>query len=220
MYNNPMTEYQGTHLPLFPLELIVFPGQDLQLHIFEPRYRELIGECRETGITFGIPALIEKRLHPYGTEMQLVAVEKVYEDGRMDIKTRGIRCFRLLEFLEEVPGHLYSAGIVSFLANEEDPQPDTARELVDALRALRHLVDPNTEVEAPEGPGLSFSIAHEVGLELSQKIRLVSMERESERQAYLLEHLQRITAVLERANELRRLRGGNGHARKLRGDDA
>ncbi|MCU0326286.1 MAG: LON peptidase substrate-binding domain-containing protein [Spirosomaceae bacterium] len=82
-------------LPFFPLNLVAYPHEDLNLHIFEPRYRQLINECLETGQTFGIPPFINNRLLGYGTEMKVVELSKRYENGRMDIKTRGLRIFRI-----------------------------------------------------------------------------------------------------------------------------
>ena len=84
-------------LPVFPLSLVAFPGERLNLHIFEPRYKQLIQDCQDEGKTFGIPAYIDDHLNEFGTEMELTSIEKVYEDGSMDIKTRGVQVFRVLE---------------------------------------------------------------------------------------------------------------------------
>ncbi|HEY0108163.1 MAG TPA: LON peptidase substrate-binding domain-containing protein, partial [Fibrella sp.] len=74
-------------IPLFPLSLVVYPGEDLNLHIFEPRYRQLVSECIEEEKTFGIPAFIENKLPGYGTEVHVTTLHKRYDDGRMDVKT-------------------------------------------------------------------------------------------------------------------------------------
>src|ERR1700722_19507624 len=99
-------------LPIFPLDLVVYPGQLLNLHIFEPRYKQLINECKAGKKTFGIPSVFKDVLNEYGTEMELLEVSKVYPGGEMDIKTRGIKVFRIMEVLREVPQKLYSAAVV------------------------------------------------------------------------------------------------------------
>lgn len=90
-------------LPFFPLNLVAYPTENLNLHIFEPRYRQLINECLNEQKTFGIPAFINNKLPGYGTEMQIISLSKNYEDGRMDIKTKGLKVFRMLNFKIRFP---------------------------------------------------------------------------------------------------------------------
>ena len=75
-------------LPLFPLNVVAFPGEQLNLHIFEPRYKQLIAEIAQTNGTFGIPLFVNGRVAEYGTEMQLTNIEKVHPNGEIDIKTK------------------------------------------------------------------------------------------------------------------------------------
>jgi Lon protease-like protein len=76
-------------IPIFPLGVVIYPGEDLNLHIFEPRYKQLITECHQQKKLFGIPAIIESRLQDYGTLMEITEITTVHENGEMDIKTRG-----------------------------------------------------------------------------------------------------------------------------------
>ena len=103
-------------LPIFPLDIVVYPGQHLNLHIYEPRYKQLINECKTEGKTFGIPSVFKETLNEYGTEMELLEISEVYDNGEMDIKTNGLKIFRIMEVLREVPEKLYSAAIVVHLA--------------------------------------------------------------------------------------------------------
>ena len=80
-------------LPQFPLKIVVFPGEQLNLHIFEPRYKQLINECEAEDRTFGIPAFIEKRVMEIGTEVRLEKIVKRHLNGEMDIRTRGVGLF-------------------------------------------------------------------------------------------------------------------------------
>ena len=102
-------------LSLFPLNLIVYPGEDLNLHIFEQRYRQLINECLEDERTFGIPTFINNKLPGYGTEMHVTTLHKRYPDGRMDIKSKGLAVFRLVNFENPLPGKLYAGGEVELI---------------------------------------------------------------------------------------------------------
>src|SRR5207244_588754 len=99
-------------IPIFPLGLVVYPGQELNLHIFEPRYKQLINECKQEKKTFGIPSVFKDILNEFGTEMELLEISKVYAGGEMDIKTKGIKVFRIIEVLRDVPQKLYPAAVV------------------------------------------------------------------------------------------------------------
>jgi uncharacterized protein len=95
-------------IPIFPLNLVVYPGEDLNLHIFEPRYKQLISECVEQKKHFGIPSVVKDKMAELGTVMEVREVVKVHENGEMDIKTKGLNVFRVLEAITSVPDKLYS----------------------------------------------------------------------------------------------------------------
>ena len=88
-------------IPLFPLNVVLFPGEELPLHIFEPRYKQLINECYQTKKPFGIPPFINGQVTEMGTLVQVLEISQVYEDGKMDIKTEGLKVFRILEVIKE-----------------------------------------------------------------------------------------------------------------------
>ena len=104
-------------IPIFPLGIVVYPGEQLNLHIFEPRYKQLINECRQSGRPFGIPAVINNKLGELGTLVELAGVEQEYDNGEMDIRAKGLRVFRVLEIIREVPEKLYSGAIVNYPDN-------------------------------------------------------------------------------------------------------
>ena len=106
-------------IPIFPLAIVVYPGEQLNLHIFEPRYRQLINECFAAKKPFGIPAVIDNKINEMGTLVQVKEVSRVYEDGKMDIKTEGLQVFRMLEAIHELPDKLYSGAIVNYPDNDE-----------------------------------------------------------------------------------------------------
>ena len=80
-------------IPIFPLGIVVYPGEALNLHIFEPRYKQLITECFAEKKPFGIPSIIESRLQDFGTMVSVDEISKVHDDGEMDIKTHGQKFF-------------------------------------------------------------------------------------------------------------------------------
>ena len=114
-------------IPIFPLSIVVYPGENLNLHIFEPRYKQLIAECKENKKPFGIPAVIDNRLQDYGTLMEVVDIVKVYDNGEMDIKLKGEKVFRILEVIKTVPDKLYSGAIVNYPDNIEEGNIDLMR---------------------------------------------------------------------------------------------
>ena len=83
-------------IPIFPLGIVVYPGEDLNLHIFEPRYKQLTKECHEQKRPFGIPTVIEKKVQDYGSLVEVIEITKVHDNGELDIKTKGQRVFRIL----------------------------------------------------------------------------------------------------------------------------
>jgi Lon protease-like protein len=201
------------YLPFFPLNLVAFPTENVNLHIFEPRYQQLINECLKTGATFGVPVFINNKLPGYGTEMQVVELFKRYEDGRMDIKTRGLRVFRMTSFQNPVPQKLYAGGEVIFIEDSELALY-TSSELLRLLPELFKIL--NTEVEyKPDVQPFSYQIAHKVGLSIEQEYQLLSINNETDRQHFLIRHLTKaipIMAEMERAKAIIKM---NGHFKNL-----
>jgi Lon protease-like protein len=73
-------------IPIFPLGIVVYPGEDLNLHIFEPRYKQLINECYKEKKLFGIPSIIDNRIQDYGTLMQITEITTVHENGEIILR--------------------------------------------------------------------------------------------------------------------------------------
>ncbi|GMV91436.1 MAG: ATP-dependent protease [Candidatus Hydrogenedentota bacterium] len=202
-------------LPLFPLQLVVFPGEKLKLHIFEPRYKQLVGECQGEGITFGIPAYLEGRVAEFGTEMRLLNIFRTYENGETDVLVEGVAAFQLLRFQRAIPDKLYSGGDVLVIENDAVSYSITVEELASQYARFHELLKSGYSRDRFDAENLSFHIAHEVGLTLQQKVHLLSIPKESERQLMLLEHLHTVIPVLEGANETRKRVKGNGHFKTL-----
>jgi hypothetical protein len=201
-------------LPLFPLNLIAFPLEDLNLHIFEPRYRELINECLDNGTTFGIPTFLEGRLPGFGTEVKILSLSKRYEDGRMDIHTQGIRVFRILDFQNPVEMKLYAGGVVELLP-EPPISPSVMIGLTERVRILYNLLGETNTFDVNKPQPYSFQIAHKIGLSLEEEYKLLKMPTEAERQGFLIQHLERIIPVLQEVERTKERIKLNGHFKNL-----
>lgn len=202
-------------LPIFPLDLVVYPGQHLNLHIFEPRYKQLITECSKEGKTFGIPSVFKDTLNEYGTEMELLEVSRIYENGEMDIKTNGLKIFRIIDVLREVPDKLYSAAVVyevNYLPYDTGVLNPT---LADLIAKLHKLMGTNFDLYKKFPNPLSFDIAHYVALNPEDQYRLLAAPSEIGRQWFLIQHLKKLIPTLEEAEQLKERVQMNGHFRNL-----
>ncbi|GAA4358328.1 LON peptidase substrate-binding domain-containing protein [Hymenobacter saemangeumensis] len=202
-------------LPLFPLNLVVFPHEKLNLHIFEPRYRQLVRDCLEQGITFGIPPFLGNTLGELGTEMRLLSVEQTYTSGEMDIRTQAVRVFRINKFFREAPGKLYAAGQVEDVAQDDEPDPllrdiisQQVRQLYEALGLRKLLLELSPDYRI-------FDVAHHVGFSPEQEYQLLATTSEQERQEMLREHLDTILPVVLETERLKERVRLNGHFKNL-----
>lgn len=205
------------HLALFPLNLVVFPGEYLNLHIFEPKYRQLIIEAHDKGMHFGIPTVKQSSIGQntnklsYGTEVKLISLAKTYADGKMDIKTKGLRAFSVDEFIPKLDNRLYPAGDVTFLHNELDGDLVTSNRILELTAKLYRIM--KIEKKLPE-PVLEFSvfdIAHKIGLSQNQELHLLSFTKESERQEFVLDHLTSLIPIVTEMESMRKKIQMNGH---------
>ncbi len=203
-------------LPLFPLSLVAFPKENLNLHIFEPRYKQLIRECYEEEKPFGIPIFKEGKPLQYGTEMKLLEISKVYADDKMDIKTLGLRVFKLLDFHPIMGDKLYPGGEIEFL--EESVSDSTILEFQEVMQLVEQLyVAMNLELKLPEWSKewSIFQIAHKLALSFDQEVELLLITSESERLRYVKDHLQKVIPVIQEMNGLREKVQMNGHFKNV-----
>lgn len=202
-------------IPIFPLSIIVFPGENLNLHIFEPRYKQLINECFEQKKPFGIPAVVNKELKDLGTLVEVTAIKKVYEDGKMDITTRGVKVFRLLELIKEIPEKLYSGAIVNYPDDTDDGKRELMQKVVKGIKELHRLLEVSKDFKKPEEELKAFDVAHHMGLNIDEEFELLGLFREAQRQEYLKRHLGKIIPMLSEMENLKDKIKLNGHFRNL-----
>jgi len=204
-------------IPIFPLSVVVYPREELNLHIFEPRYKQLVNECNVQKKPFGIPTVIESKLQDHGTLVQIIELSKVYDNGQMDIKTQGVQLFRILELIKEIPDKLYSGAIVNYPHNHEQGKPLLMQKVMAGIHDLHRLLKVTKEYKKADEEIKTYDIAHHVGLSLQQEYELLGLFDERQRQEYLKRHLAKViptVAVMEQLKEKIKL---NGHFKDLPG---
>lgn len=206
-------------IPIFPLSLIVFPGENLNLHIFEPRYKQLIQECYAQKKPFGIPAVVNKELKELGTLVEVQEIRKVYDDGKMDITTRGVKVFRMLELIREIPDKLYSGAIVTYPETEDDGNRLQMQKIVNSIKELHKLLQVSKDFKKPEDQLQAFDVAHHLGLNMDEEYELLGLFREAQRQEFLKRHLGKVIPMLAEMENLKEKVKLNGHFRNLESFD-
>jgi Lon protease-like protein len=206
-----MTNY----IPIFPLGMVAYPGEYVNLHIFEPRYIQLIHHIREGSGLFGIPPVIQGEIQEYGTCMELLSVEKIYDGGEMDIKTKGIMVYRTLDMIESVPDKLYQGAIVHYPPNNMLGLPQKQTRIVEALRRLHVLTGVEKKYNKPDNLLNTYDIAHHVGFTLQNEYDLLCLLREDQRQELLERHFKQLLPHLLDLEQLKNRILRNGHYRKI-----
>ena len=200
-------------LALFPLQHIVYPGENLPLHIFEKRYKQLIEDCETTGKYFGIPIYMNNQLD-YGTEMELVNVVQRYGNGTKDIICRGRRIFRIKHFEHPRTKKLYPVGEVEFLKNKDDATETSKNQLLELIYELYlHLELPRPKID--RATFRSYTLAHKIGLSQDQEYALLKFTSEKTRQEYLINHLLITIPIVQEMNRTKQTIELNGHFRNF-----
>jgi Lon protease-like protein len=204
-------------IPIFPLSIVVFPGEQLNLHIFEERYKQLINECYSGKKAFGIPSVINDRIAEMGTLVKVTEIVQVYDDGRMDMRAEGVSVFRILEVVNQIPDKLYSGAIVNYPPNETYCQVNMVPQVITAIRELHRLLKVNKEFNKADEQLSSYDIAHHAGLTIEEEYELLGLLREDQRLEYLKRHLQKILPMVAGIEAIKDKIQLNGHFRELKG---
>jgi len=216
---------QEALLPLFPLQVVLFPGAELPLHIFEDRYKEMIGEAVRDRLEFGVVLASEKGLVNTGCTATVERVLKQYPDGRMDILTRGRRRFEILLLNSE---RTFLRGSVDFFDDEpSDPVPPEIQKLaLDGYNEMQALISEqqiSAEESAAESsdPRLSFRLAEPVP-DLGLRQLLLATRSEAERLRHLAEFFPDYLLRQRRVQHVKDIAPRNGHGRAAQAahDDA
>jgi len=198
-------------LPLFPLDVVLFPGLPLPLHIFEPRYKEMIGKCLAQSKAFGVVRSVEQGLAEVGCTAEIVTVVKRYSDGRLDIVTRGRERFQILNVNQEVS--FLRAEVLMFEDEPGTPSGEDAARAVALHSEILGLAGASQDLSGNEQSTLSFYLAGSLPLDLDFKQKLLALRSESMRISSLVQYFETLLPNLRRATHAREKAGGNGHGR-------
>lgn len=200
-----------THtIPVFPLGLVLYPGEQLPLHIFESRYREMVAHCLETSSVFGIVLSQDGKMAEVGCTANIEQVVNTYADGRMDILVIGKQRFKVLGLFNK---ESYLTANVADIEEPEEPIRIDLRERV-ITQHMRLLELAGRKVRPTmyqDLDGISFFIAHNVGLNPEQKQEILELLTENERINYLAEHLEMLIPRVEQFEDVRKKVQSNGH---------
>jgi Lon protease-like protein len=196
-------------LPLFPLDVVLLPGTPLPLHIFEPRYKEMIKECLSSEAPFGVVRALEEGIADVGCTAEIITVTKEYPDGKMDLIAEGRKRFEVLELNQER----------SFLQAEVLLVPDEPDAAVEAekIRAIQlhleilSLAGAVQDISSADQNQLSFYLAGSLPLDLDFKQKLLAMRSEGQRIQTVATYFEGILPKLRRVARTREKAGGNGH---------
>lgn len=193
---------------MFPLDVVLFPGAPLPLHIFEPRYKELINECLEQKKFFGMVRANKDALAEVGCTAAILKIRKKYDDGRLDIDAEGRQRFEIIQLNQE---RSFLQGEVVFF--DDDPgnvSADNAKSALQLHTQLFDILGQQTEISSTELCN-SFQLAHELPVDLDFKQALLEMKSETQRMETLVEYYKATIPRVEKTLRVRQKASGNGH---------
>lgn len=196
-------------LPLFPLDVVLFPGTPLPLHIFEPRYKEMIGECLAERRNFGVVRAVGEDLADVGCTAEIITVVKEYPDGRLDLVTEGRMRFEVVRVNEE--RSFLQAEVLMISDEPGTAAPEDSLRAIQLHSELLGIAGATQDLSAADPSVLSFYLAGSLPIDLDFKQRLLALRSEPERLLLLISYLETIIPNLRRAATARERAGGNGH---------
>jgi len=197
---------------LFPLPLVLVPGEQTPLHVFEPRYKELIAECLDRDAPFGLVLADDEGMRDVGTEAAVVEILEQFDDGRLNVVVEGRARFKLLELTE---GRTFATAEVDPIEDEGDEPSAEERER--CLAAYDRVVEAAAAEldELDRGDHLSFQIVARIDLGTEVKQTLLETRSERDRVVRLAELLDGAAEAVAREREVRDRASGNGRVEAL-----
>jgi Lon protease-like protein len=198
-------------IPVFPLDVVLFPGMPLPLHIFEPRYKQMVRRCLLEKLEFGMILAEKEKVATTGCTAAIIQVVKQYPDGQIDIIVRGGTPFHVKELYDDKP---YYEALAEFVEDIRAPFPPVSKELAELYDQCHWLLFNSGPQRIPSEPGISptYFMAGSLPLDLDDKQSLLETRDEATRQNQLLEQLKEWLPQLVYMNERRERARGNGHS--------
>ena len=204
-------------VPIFPLGIVVYPGEQVNLHIFEPRYRQLVSECFAEAKPFGIPTVLNNVIAELGTLVRISEIVEIYADGKMDVRTQGLQVFRILEVVKSIPDKLFSGAIVNYPDTVEKGHSLLMREVLTGIRDLHRLLNVTKDFHKKDEELTSYDVAHHAGLSVEEEYELLGLTHEWQRLEYLKRYLTKVLPVANGMETLKEKIQLNGHLKELKG---
>ncbi len=180
-------------IPIFPLDIVVYPDELLKINIFTPRYRKLINDCIEENKPFGIAMSAKDKMYEFGTLVEVDQVVEKHADGSMDIRIKGLRVFRVLEIVNHLPEKPYWGAIVNYPENDKmKVHPNLSKLIYDEVKRLYTLLNIENMLPKDFPEWTSYDIAHKLGLTREQEYELLSIFNEVQRMEYLRRYFNSI----------------------------
>lgn len=197
-------------LPLFPLEVVLYPNEVLPLHIFEDRYKAMIAQSIENETPFGVVLQTDGTMKEVGCTALVSKVTETFDDGSSNIIVTGQERFRISEVHHH---HAWmSADVEPVTDLKAAPNPGLVDRLIAQHIKLLELAGRTPSPSLYEDRDrLSFFVAHNAGLTLEQKQDVLETRAESMRVEYLIAHLERFIPAVEEAEHVRQKVRSNGH---------
>jgi len=202
-------------IPLFPLELVLMPSMPLPLHIFEERYKLMIGECLEQKREFGVVYQKGSDMKKIGCTASIVQVLRRFDDGRLDIMTQGVNRFRIESIYEDKP--YLQAEVIYFDDQREEEADNFIAEGIKLLEQLDIMTRKKRDYKSLSRMNrktISFVISYNDVFSMEEKQSLLEMTSTSERITKSVESLRKLVELMQLTEEIRRIAGGNGNLKR------
>ncbi len=191
---------QQLTIPMFPLNMVLLPGETKTLHIFEERYKQLISDCLENNAHFGIPFVYQKIVGNYGVEVKISNVIKRYDNGELDIAIEAVRVFKLVEFLEVLTPKLYGAGLINYEVDFTSSPSFILQELTKEY--LWHSQQRTVPIDAFDSANI-YAIARLIELSSLEKYDIIKAATLKEKEEFLKPKLKLFIYLIKTESELK-----------------
>ena len=191
---------QQLTIPMFPLNMVLLPGETKTLHIFEERYKQLVADCLDNEAHFGIPFMHQKAMGDYGIEVKISNVIKLYENGELDIAIEAIRVFKIIEFSKVLMPKLYGAGVIQF---EEEITEKPSHLLQELTKEYMWISQENIiPIDAFDHSNV-YGIARLLDLSELEKYELIKAKSAVNKEEYLKPKIKLFIHLIKTENELK-----------------
>ena len=191
---------QQLTIPMFPLNMVLLPGETKTLHIFEERYKQLVADCLNNEAHFGIPFMHQKTMGDYGIEVKISNVIKKYENGEMDIVIEAVKVFKIVEFSSVLTPKLYGAGLIQY---EEDILEKPSHILQELIKEYMWVSQENIiPIDAFDNSNV-YGIARLLDLSSLEKYDLIKTKAVINKEDYLKPKIKLFIHLIKTENELK-----------------